>query len=209
MGNLALDPEFQRRAIEDAKIAQRRNLSRYGNRESIDELPEDQGSWFVLRCHGNSERLAAAGLIARRFNVYLPVVWIKERAGRVHQERERPMFSTYLFIRCLPHAGHWNRVRNVAGVQCFLGDGPPEPMPPTAIDAVRRAEAEFATKAGKKSLRWQFEIGDDIRVIDGPFASFYGQLVSAVDDRGRIMALIDIFGRKTRAEFDADQLEKC
>jgi transcription termination/antitermination protein NusG len=208
VGNLSTSPDY-RRLIQESDLAQQRNLSRYGSRESIDDVPKDLGVWFVIRCHGREERLAAAGLSAKHFDVYLPVIWVKERARRGHvREVERPMFSTYLFIRCLPRSDHWERARNVAGVYAFVGEHIPESIPKQALDEVARAEAELATRSGRKSLRWKMDIGDDVMVTEGPFAYFHAKVVSAVDDHGRIEALVNLFGRFTRVTFDADQLEK-
>jgi transcription termination/antitermination protein NusG len=208
MGNLATNEEFQR-LIRESELATQRNLSRYGSRESVQEIPAREGLWFALRCCGREEVLAAAGLVGRGFVVYLPTVWIKERPRRGSvREVERPMFSTYLFLRCLPRSDYWERARNVAGVQDFVGEAGPQYVPDGAIDEVRNAEACLATKSGRKSLRWPFEAGDHVLVKEGPFAYFRAQIESAVDDHGRISALVNVFGRFTRTFFDADQLER-
>lgn len=208
MGNLDQNEEY-RRLIEESKIAHHRTLSRYGSHESIDPLPSDQGYWFGVRCQGNTERLAAEGLRLRNFGVYLPILFVKERHGR-HSTREveRPMFSTYLFIRCLPRSDHWDRARNVAGVRQLVGEGAPHPLSEPIIDTIRLAEACHATKTGRKALRWKIEVGDTTRILTGPFAEFYATVTSAIDDHGRVMALVGIFGRATPVQFDADDLQK-
>lgn len=206
MGNLALNPEFQRRAIADAKLAQARNLSRYGSRDGVESLAEGEGFWFVLRTQGQCENWAAAGLMAKNFSVYVPRIWVKERARRgAVREVERPMFSTYIFLKCRPE--NFSQARNVAGVADFIGAGSPQAMPERFVDEVYRLEAEMATKTGRISLRWPFKAGDRVIVTDGPFAYFRAEVIKAVDDHGRIMALVDIFGRMTPVGFDADQLE--
>jgi len=208
MGNLAESQEYLR-LMTESDLAHQRTLSRYGSRESIEPLPPNTGCWFAVRCQGNTEHLAAEGLKVRNFEVYLPILFVKERHGRGGlREIERPMFSTYLFLRCLPRSDHWDRARNVAGVRQLVGDVVPAAVPEPALDAIRLAEACHATKTGRKALRWKLEPGDEARILTGPFAYFHATVMSAIDDHGRVMALVSIFGRASRVQFDADDLEK-
>ncbi len=208
MGNLAETAEFTR-LITQSEVAHNRTLSRYGSRESIEPLPPNTGHWFAARCQGNTEFLAAEALKARNFDVYLPIVYAKERPRRGSvREAERPMFSTYVFLRCLPRSDHWDRARNVAGVRQLVGETCPFAIPEEAMDVVRFDEACHATKSGRKALRWKLEPGDEARILTGPFAYFHATVMSAIDDNGRVMALVSIFGRASRAQFDADDLEK-
>lgn len=209
MGNdLAFNPEFQR-LVSESNLARHRTLARYGSREAIDPFPPHLGNWFAVRCQGNTEHLAAEALKARNFVVYLPIVFLKERARRGYsREVERPMFSTYLFLRCLPRPDHWDRARNVAGVRQIVGESSPAIVPDEAMDAVRLAEACRATKTGRKALRWNLSEDDRVRILTGPFAGFHATVTSAIDDHGRVVALVSLFGRATPAHFDADGLEK-
>jgi transcription antitermination factor NusG len=216
MGNLDLSQEYQH-LVEQSRLAHHRTLSRYGSRDQIDPLPPGAGFWFAVCCRGGKERLASEGLKLRNFEVYLPVLYVKERHGRYSmREVIRPMFSTYLFIRCLPRSDHWERARNVPGVQVFIqslkddqnAEFAPQYIPEPVMDTIRLAEACHATKTGRKALRWKLQVGDEARVKTGPFADFYATVTSAIDDHGRVMALVSIFGRSSRVQFDADDLQK-
>lgn len=175
----------------------------------------DQAQWFCVATNSREEMTARAWLIIRGFetaDIYLPMMWRLEKHGRGGptrlREAHRPMFPGYLFVRCLARADWFGRVRNSPGVARFLGGEAPEPMSPEAIDVIQFEEACRARPEDRKKLRWPFSIDDEVRIKSGPFVDFHAKISSDVDDRGRIMALVDLFKCKTPVQFYADDLEK-
>jgi len=170
-----------------------------------------EGNWFAVCTEPRQQKLASQSIAEAGLPAYLPMISKVESHGRGRERTvERPMFGQYLFVRCRPIADDWNKVTSARGVQRLLattGNGQPLPLRDGELEVIRLHEAEASTLMGRTKLVWHFSPGDVVRIKDGPFAAFYAQLESAVDEHGRIKALVDIFARSTPVEFDATQLE--
>lgn len=167
------------------------------------------GHWYVLQADARQDRTAVETVAKAGFPVYRPIV-IKDHIWRGRKVRdERSMFGMYFFVRCLLTEANYHKVRLARGVRRFLdmGDGRPLAVPNWAMDIVRLKESECGTPVGKGRFLYHFSPGDQVRIKNGPFASFFAKLETAVDEHGRIKALVEIFSRPTPIEFDADQLE--
>src|SRR3546814_7504009 len=101
------------------------------------------------------------------------------------------------------------RVKNTPKVTGFRGaSGKPTPGSEAEANRILSTKGEAAAVSPKHKLKVDFEIGDEVRVLDGPFASFNG-LVEEIDfDRGRVKVSVSIFGRATPVELDFDQVER-
>lgn len=169
--------------------------------------------WYVLLTEPNRESAAVSGLVGRHIEAYGPTVHRKVvKRGRKFDEA-RPMFPGYIFARLTPRTDDFHVPRRVAGIRDYLrlsldGRSTPEPYPlPNGLVELigAREAAEFEKFQARKGIH-KFDVGQAVQVDAGPFASFVGQ-VSALDERGRVQALLDIFGRKTPVWFDSLQLE--
>lgn len=167
------------------------------------------GSWFVAQADARQERTAVEQIAKAGYPAYRPIV-VKTEIVR-HRKRtiERSMFGMYFFVRCLPTRESWHRIRMARGVRGLLvaPGGAWLKVPDLAMDVVRAVEAQHGTPDGKSRFIYHFSPGDQTRIKTGPFASFYAQLETSVDEHGRIKALVEIFGCQTHVELDADQLE--
>lgn len=187
---------------------------------------EVSGDWYVVSIDPRHAELAK-GEIAKLGPVpFLPMVPKRERHGRGSERTTyRPMFGPYLFAKCKGTAENWGRIKSARGVRRLLAcEGRPMCISNAQMDVIRmvqarhheieamcaeRDEAEAKAKAGGKSgLIWYFSQGDQVRIKNGPFATFYAELEAAVDDHDRVKALINVFGRKSSTDLSAFDIER-
>lgn len=182
------------------------------------------GDWFVITTLPQSELTAVAGLRARGYGAYSPQVIKKRRTGhrdrdgrQIFREAVGAMFPGYGFVRFVGERAY-GAVCAVPGVRDFLkfkdrdqDDGIPCVLPTALVREIHRREmiemdryreASAARRRGKAP----FLVGQELRVIDGPFSSFFGK-VARLDDHGRVEMLVSLFGRKTRVSLDAEQVQ--
>ncbi len=182
------------------------------------------GSWFCVCTEPREERLAKGEIVDAGLVVYWPRGITRESHGNGRTRFSlRPLFPSYLFVKCEPHADHWGLITSSRGVRRLLGCDCPKSITDEEMEVIRLYETEKveqaeayasqlkamlrARKGGKSGLTWHFEPGERVRIKSGPFASFYAQLEKAVDENDRIIALVDLFGRKSRTEVSAFDIE--
>jgi len=184
---------------------------------------------YVVRTNIKSEAKAEDNLRRAGFSTYAP--WQKferlNRRKRIWIQHEMRLAPRYLFLDTgdLPrNQTPWGVIRACEGVDRVLGyQGLPIPLSgpdAEALAAIRNAEADFAfdeTRAGKlhrreigktkrETTRMKFPVGSKVRISDGTFTSFNGEITN-VNGRGHLQVMIEIFGRMTPVELAADQVE--
>lgn len=174
--------------------------------------------WYIIHAYSGFENkvreqiLADAsrlGLEAMVEAVEVPTEKVTEIRRGKKVQADRKFFPGYVLAKLEMNDQVYHLVKNTPKVTGFLGaSGKPQPI--SEAEAARilntKAEAEAATPKARKKVA--FEIGDSVKVLDGPFASFAG-LVEEIDfDRGRVKVSVSIFGRATPVELDFDQVEK-
>ena len=174
--------------------------------------------WYIIHAYSGFEgkvrdqiladasRMGLEGMVEA---VEVPTEKVTEvRRGKKVQS-ERKFFPGYVLAKLEMNDQVYHLVKNTPKVTGFLGSsGKPQPI--SEAEAARilntKAEAEAAQPKAKKKV--SFEIGDSVKVLDGPFASFSG-LVEEIDyEKGRVKVSVSIFGRATPVELDFDQVEK-
>jgi transcription antitermination factor NusG len=183
------------------------------------------GDWFVVNTESRQEELAKGEIAQSGLVTYLPMAVRMEKHGRGGLRLvARPVFPSYLFVRCPMTDDVWNRLTTTRGVRGLLGcDMKPKPINIGEVEVIRLYETECADKerkrldkeqaaararaGGKSGIVWDFAPGDRVRITNGPFASFFAQLQTAVDDHDRIRALMDIFGSVTPMQLSAFDIE--
>lgn len=185
-------------------------------------------AWYVIRTNIKGEDKAERNLAAAGFRTYAP--WQKferlNRRKRVWIQHEMRLAPRYLFLEAdmPPETIPWYVIRACEGVESVLGiNGTPHRLSAAevaSLDDIRNAEADFAfdeTRAGKlhrreigktkkETTRMKFPVGSKVRISDGPFTSFNGE-VTNVNGRGHLSVLASIFGRMTPVELAAEQVE--
>lgn len=184
-------------------------------------------TWFVVRTNIKCEAKAAMNLHKSRCcDVYYPRMRVEKRNKRTntYREHEAPLMMRYLFIG-MPadkRLQHFGFVRACEGVESILGDqgNHPIPVPHSLVEAIFTAEIDMQyddtraarihrkeeAKSRKKTAEMRFPKGTEVRITDGVFASFMGEVVD-VTSRGEIKTLVSIFGRMAEATLDPRHLE--
>lgn len=185
-------------------------------------LSEDK-HWYVVRTAVKSEAKAARNLHLAGYEVYLPTKRVEQKHRRTNiiLEREQPLMLRYLFVAQPRTGADWFTLRKCEGVESVLGTdtGWPVPVPFQAVQRIFLAERDMQfddtraariyrkeeAKTRKATLEMKFKPGLDVRVTDGPFATF-GAQVEEVTKAGKIKALVELFGALVPVEFEAAQL---
>lgn len=172
--------------------------------------------WYVLHVYSGfekkvkqsiEEQAAQAGMDDKIIQVLVPhedVVEVR-RGTKIHSERK--FFPGYVLIEMEMTDQAWHLVQNTPKVSGFLGTQS-RPTPISEAEALRiMNQVQEGVDRPKPSV--VFEIGDSVRVVDGPFTSFNGQVEDVDEERARVKVAVSIFGRSTPVELEYAQVEKA
>lgn len=153
------------------------------------------------------ERVGKMGLKEQIPEVVLPMENVMEMSkGGGRRTASRKLFPGYILVKMELNDVTWHAVKDTPKVTGFLGDkNNPEPITDEEASRVL-AQMEEGTK--KPKPKFNFEEGDEIKVIEGPFNSFTGVVEEVHEDKGKLKVLISIFGRPTPVELDFVQVDK-
>jgi transcription termination/antitermination protein NusG len=184
------------------------------------ESPYDRpGRWFVVHTYAGYEnkvksnlesRIVSMNMEDRIFEVVIPmedVVEFKNGKKVVVQEK---VFPGYLLTRCDLDDDSWSVVRNTPGVTGFVGPGTkPTPLSRREVESILQVKVEGGPEPVKKTRpRLEYEVGETVRVREGPFADFSGQIDEINEDQLKLKVLVNIFGRETPVELEFSQVAK-
>ena len=114
------------------------------------------------------------------------------------------MFPGYLLVKMTYDNDSWYVVRNTPGVTSFVGSGTkPVPLQEKEIRGIQKVMKQEAPK-----VRVEYQVGENVRVIDGPFSDFHGKVDEINPDKGKLKVLVNMFGRETPVELDLLQVER-
>ena len=171
--------------------------------------------WYIVHAYSNFEKKVKENILdqarnqglADRFSeVLVPTEDVIEvRRGR-KVNTERKFFPGYVLVKMELTDEVFHLIKNTPKVTGFLGSGA-KPMPVSEKEIQRIVGAvEEGAERPKPTIR--FDIGETVKVTDGPFASFDGVVESVDEDRARLHVSVSIFGRATPVELEYDQVEK-
>jgi transcriptional antiterminator NusG len=192
--------------------------------EIIQPAPESSAKrWYVVHTYSGFEQKAKAALeervrslrqheetraIADRFgDVVVPVERVQELGkGGQRKVSNRKFFPGYIFVNMELDDETWHVVKDTPKVTGFVGHStsPPE-VPASEVEAIKQQMEEGALRPKPKVL---FEVGEAVKVVDGPFQDFNGTVEEVRPEKGKVRVLISIFGRATPVELDFVQVEK-
>ena len=171
--------------------------------------------WYVLHVYSGFEKKVAEsireqavkkGLEDRIVEVLVPTEEVVELRRGTKVNAERKFFPGYVLLHMDLTDASWNLVKNTAKVTDFLGSGgKPTPIPEREVQRLLNQLQEGVARP-KPSI--MFEIGEQVRVSDGPFASFNGLVEDVDEERARLKVSVSIFGRSTPVELEYAQVEK-
>ncbi len=169
----------------------------------------DQARWYVVHTYSGHENKVKANIekiVENRgmedviIEVVVPTEIVVEIKNGKRKDKSKKIFPGYALVKMIMTDESWYVVRNTRGVTGFVGPGS-KPIPLT--------EEEVLTMGlEKRSIEVDFEVGDSITVISGPFESFIGTVEEIHLERQSIKALISMFGRETPVELGFDQIQR-
>lgn len=171
---------------------------------------EDKARWYVVHTysgHENKVKATMEALVINSnmqdyiFDIQVPMEEYVENRDGVKKVKERKIFPSYVLVKMIMNDESWYIVRNTRGVTGFVGPGS-KPVPLT------EEEVKNLGVASNKELFEGYEIGDNIKVINGPFNKFSGIIESFNYEKGKVKVLISMFGRDTVVELDFNQIIK-
>lgn len=172
-------------------------------------------NWYIVHAYSNFEKkVAEAIMLAAKDKglehfieeLFVPTEEVTElRRGR-KINTERRFFPGYVLAKMVMNDDTYHLIKDTPKVTGFLGSGnKPMPVPQKEVDRIRGVIEEGETRPRSTIT---FDIGENVRVTDGPFASFSG-LVEEVDEEAeRVKVAVSIFGRATPVELEFTQVEK-
>ena len=185
--------------------------------EPAEDHPDDGRAWFIVQTYAGYEnkvktnldqRIKSMDMEGRIFDVVIPT----EEEIEIHQGQRRTvqkkMFPGYVFVWMVMGDDSWYVVRNTPGVTGFAGSNADERSRPTPLadEEVDRILRQMET--AQPRINVGFKEGDSVRVTDGPFADFIGQVDDINLDRGKVRVMVTMFGRETVVEMDFLQVDK-
>jgi len=171
--------------------------------------------WFVVHTYSGYEkkvresllnRIVTEGMQDRFGDVLIPAETVVEMKNGKKKTGTRSFFPGYLLVNMDLDEETWHLVRHTPKVTGFVGGQHPAPIPEPEVEDIKSQMVEGRLKPKPKIT---FTEGENVRVIDGPFATFTGVVDSVKPDKGKVVVLVSIFGRATPVELDFTQVEKA
>ena len=180
------------------------------------------GKWYVVHTQSGYEKKVKQNLEARTttmnmggriHEVVIPMEDVVEFRQGKKVVVQKKMFPGYLLVRCRLDDDSWYVIRNTPGVTGFVGQGSkPSPLPRREVETFLqvKADEDVSTAAGQKKTRTRklYEMGETVRVKEGPFADFSGEVIEINEDQLKVKVLVNIFGRETPVELEFAQVAK-
>jgi transcriptional antiterminator NusG len=174
------------------------------------------GAWFVIHSYSGYENKVKANLTTRItsmhmedaiFDVVIPMEDVVEIKSGRKVTVARKQFPGYLLVRMYLDDDSWGVVRNTPGVTGFVGSGTkPTPLSRREVERILGVRKDEEKKAPRFKPDW--EVGETVRVTEGPFADFNGVIEDINLDQSKVRVLVDIFGRETPVELNFEQIQK-
>jgi transcriptional antiterminator NusG len=171
------------------------------------------GKWYVLHTYSGYEnkvrksietRIDALDLTDRVYEIVVPTQdEIEIRSGQRHTVQKK-VFPGYVLVRMEMDDDTWYALRNTPGVTGFVNiNNVPIPLPDSEVQGILKGMTAEAPK-----VKVSFAVGDTVRITDGPFADFRGEIDEINQEKGKIRVLVSFFGRETPVELDFLQAER-
>jgi transcriptional antiterminator NusG len=189
-------------------------LDEDGVDQSEEQVKEgDARRWYVVHCYSGYEnkvkrnleqRISSMGMEDFIFEVIVPTeeeIEVRDGKRRTYQRR---VFPGYILVEMILNDDSWYVVRNTPGVTGFVGMGTnPTPLREEEVQRImKRMEAEAP------KVKVTFKPGQRVRIVQGPFADFIGNVDDISMEKGKVRVMVSFFGRETPVELDFLQVEK-
>ncbi|MEW6234108.1 MAG: transcription termination/antitermination protein NusG [Candidatus Omnitrophota bacterium] len=172
--------------------------------------------WYVVHTYAGSENKVkeniesaarAEGMSDRVSQILIPTEEVVEIRDGKRSISKQKIFPSYIIVEMDYDDDTWALIKNTPGVTGFVGTGrTPIPLSDEEVDNIR---AHMVATEDKPRPKIQFEVGESVKVIEGPFYNFTGYVAEINEERGRLKVMVDILGRSTPVELDFLQVEKA
>ncbi|MBO5121834.1 MAG: transcription termination/antitermination protein NusG [Oscillospiraceae bacterium] len=169
----------------------------------------ESAKWYVIHTYSGYENAVKTSIekfvngrnmqdLILRMEIPMETVTEVTDSGTM-KEVERKVFPGYVLIKMVMTDEAWHLVRNVRGVTGFVGSAN-KPIPLTE-------EEVLAMGMEKHEIVVRYNVGDHVRIVDGPLASFNGVVEEIEPEKNRVSVMVSMFGRETPVELELDQVE--
>ncbi len=193
--------------IATSPSAEVQTIGTAGNDESV--------RWYVVHTYSGFEQKARLALKERvkqqkaeKFfaEVLIPSENVIELVRGEKKTTSRKFFPGYMLVKMILNDNTWHLVKSTPKITGFVGNA--LTPPPVPEEEVARITNQMTQGTLKPRPKVQFEEGESVRVIDGPFVNFNGVVEEVKPDKGKLRVMVSIFGRSTPVELDFVQVEK-
>ena len=193
--------------VIDEVVAAPRPVSPY-------DLP---GDWYVIHSYSGYENKVKANLETRIqsmhmedriFEVHIPMEDVVEFKGGKKVTVPKKVFPGYILVRMSLDDDSWYTVRNTPGVTGFVAGDAQKPTPLSRREVERFLGVQEEEEKAKPRFKPEWEVGEQVRVVTGPFADFNGVIEEINVDQQKVVVLVNIFGRDTPVELGFADIQK-
>ena len=180
---------------------------------AVNAVSAKDARWYVVHAYSGHEEKVRANLLKRVesmdmhdqiFDVLVPTEEVMEIKDGQRRKVSKRIFPGYILVRMVMSNESWFVVRNTPGVTSFVGSAnSPVPLQEKEVRAIQKQMKQEAPK-----IRVEFQVGESVRVVDGPFTDFHGKVDEINPEKGKLKVLVNMFGRETPVELDLLQVEK-
>ena len=170
----------------------------------------DNARWYVVHTYSGYENTVKAtiektvesrNLHDRILAISIPLETVTEISeSGVSKTYDRKVFPGYVLVKMVYSDDTWHVIRNIRGVTGFVGTSSNDPTPLTE-------EEVYQMGVEKREIVVNYNVGDTVRILDGPLSSFTGTVESIEVDKNAVSVIVSMFGRETSVEFELDQVE--
>jgi transcriptional antiterminator NusG len=175
------------------------------------------GDWYVIHSYSGYENKVKANLETRIqsmhmedriYEVHIPMEDVVEFKGGKKVTVPKKVFPGYILVRMLLDDDSWYAVRNTPGVTGFVAGNAQKPTPLSRREVERFLGVQEEEEKAKPRFKPEWEVGEQVRVVTGPFADFNGVIEDMNVDQQKIVVLVNIFGRDTPVELGFEDIQK-
>ena len=175
------------------------------------------GDWYVIHSYSGYEnkvklnletRIQSMHMEERIYEVHIPMEDVVEFKAGKKVTVPKKVFPGYILVRMKLDDDSWYAVRNTPGVTGFVAGNAQKPTPLSRREVERFLGVQEEEEKGKPRFKPDWEFGEQVRVVTGPFADFNGTIENINVDQQKIVVLVNIFGRDTPVELGFEDIQK-
>lgn len=215
------EPVVEEKVVEKPVVEETKEEEKETTPENQDETQDENDEtqekkhWYVVHTQtGHEDKIrdtissqaVVHGVKDKIFKVLVPTEEVVEIKQNKKNLRTRKFFPGYLLIQMnLTNESYWF-IKNISGVAGFLGDPHPTQLDPSDIEGIE--ELTESAKDGKPKHAVQFEKGENVRIVEGPFKHFVGVIDEVNEEKTKLTVKVTVFDRETPVDVDFLQVEK-